>query len=96
VDLRPADRICVSVHEETSQTGNTLGLRLLDSAGASQEVWSDDPAAGGNPVTRRLEWVEMCFATSAFTQVDRSRIERLQLTTYWPGTYHFDHVIARP
>jgi glucosylceramidase len=95
-DMRAGARLCLWVHEQASNSGNTLGLRLLDASGASQELWSDHPAVGTNPTTQRDAWVRMCFATSAFTQVDLAAIDRIQLTTYWPGTYHFDEVTLEP
>lgn len=96
VDVSAVGRVCLWVYEESNDSGNTLGLRLIDADGSSQELWSDNPSVGSNGLTTRGSWVQMCFKTSAFTMVDRSRIDRIQLTTYWPGTYYFDDVTVAP
>ena len=97
IDVSKLNRLCVWVHETgVAQSGNTLGLRLIDANGNSQERWSDHKAVGANPKTVSGSWVQMCFALKAFDLVDLTDLERVQFAVYWPGTYHFDELTAVP
>jgi glucosylceramidase len=96
LDLSGFERLCFWVYDTTAgdngNANNTIGLRLSDSAGGSEERWSDHTGVGSNPRTQRNAWVQMCFNLSAYTQVDLSRIVSLEFETYWAGVAYFDDV----
>lgn len=85
------EKICLWVNDTTA-ADNTMGFRLVDSTGASQEIWSDNAAVGSNPKTVSNTWVQMCFKTSAYTLVDLTKLDKVQMAFYWAGTYYFDDI----
>lgn len=96
INVTALDYICLWVYDTTPNANNTLGFRLFDATGASQEYWSDHSPIGTNPRTRKNEWVQMCFKLSAYTLIDLSRLDRAEMCMYWAGTYYFDDITAGP
>ncbi len=93
LDLSGFEKVCFWVYDATNGgNGNTIGLRLSDTAGTSEEVWSDHAAAGPNPRTVRNAWGQMCINLSAYTLVDIRRVKAIELETYWPGNTYFDDI----
>jgi glucosylceramidase len=88
------ERICVWVYDTTA-ADNTMGFRLIDSSGASQEFWTDHAVIGSNPRTAQNTWTQMCFKLSAFTLIDLTSIEGVKMAMYWPGTYYFDDITGQ-
>jgi beta-galactosidase len=93
-NVNPYGKICIWVYDTVGT--NTMGLRLLDTDGASQTVWSDAENACDNPQTRRNSWVRMCFNLTLFNQVDLSALNKVQLTMFWDGVYYFDDITIVP
>ena len=85
------DRICLWVYDTTA-ADNSMGFRLIDASGASQELWSDNPAVGTNSKTIQNTWVQMCFKLSAYSLVNLNALDRVQMAMYWAGTYYFDDI----
>jgi glucosylceramidase len=96
LDVSRYRQLCFWVYDTTQgDTGtgdNTVGVRLLDSAGGSEERWSDHADVGMNPKTSRNQWVQMCINLSAFSQIDLTRLEAVEFMVYWAGDWYFDDV----
>jgi glucosylceramidase len=88
------ESICLWVYDTTA-ADNTMGFRLIDASGASQEFWTDHAAIGSNPKTAQNTWVQMCFQLSAYTLVDLTSLDRVQVAMYWPGVYYFDDITGQ-
>jgi len=88
------DRICLWVYDTTA-ADNTLGFRLVDATGASQELWSDNPVIGSNSKTVKNTWVQMCFKLAPYTLVNLTALDKVQMAMYWAGTYYFDDITGR-
>ncbi len=85
------DRICLWVYDTTA-ADNTMGFRLVDATGASQELWSDNPVIGSNSKTVQNTWVQMCFKLAPYTLVNLAALDKVQMAMYWAGTYYFDDI----
>lgn len=96
LDLSGYARLCFAVYDATEgdASGNTIGLRLTDSLGGTEERWTDHDGVGTNPRTSRDEWVQMCFNLSAFSEVDLTRLMAIEFNSYWAGDTYFDSVIV--
>ncbi len=98
VDLSKFDKLCFWIYDTTAnndgKADNTVGVKLFDSSGANQEVWTDHELAGQNPKTVTNEWVQMCINLSAYTDVNLTQIEKIQFALYWAGTYYVDDIQA--
>lgn len=99
-DASGASKICFWIYDTTANNNgladNTIGVKVFDSAGANEEVWTDNPLAGENSKTVQNQWVQMCINTSAFLTVDVSKIEKIQFALFWAGTYFVDDIKAVP
>lgn len=99
-DLTDYSKICLWVDDTTSgnngNANNTVGVRLVDSSGLYQEVWSDQPGAGDNPRTARDTWTQMCINLSAYSLVNMSSIQAVELEMYWAGDVYFDDITVVP
>ena len=91
INASDLDRICLWVYDTTA-ADNSMGFRLIDGTGASQELWSDNPVVGSNPKTVANTWVQMCFKLSAYSLVDLTKLDKVQMAMYWAGTYYFDDI----
>ena len=91
VNVSGLDRICLWVYD-TTDADNTLGFRLVDASGASQELWSDHAVVGSNPKTVKNTWVQMCFKLAPYTLVNLAELDKVQMAMYWAGTYYFDDI----
>lgn len=100
VDLTPYNRLCFWVYDTTTHNNgmaaNTVGVRLIDAAGAKVERYTDNEGVGANPKTRLEEWVPMCMNLISFTGIDQTQVEKIELTMYWAGTYYFDDITLLP
>jgi beta-glucuronidase len=83
IDASIYTNICVWVYDTIG--ANTLGLRLVDKYGMSQELWSTDQSV-------KTMWTQFCFKLDDFNQIDRATLTKAQLTTYWDGVYYFDDI----
>ncbi|MBZ0277012.1 MAG: hypothetical protein K8I60_12755 [Anaerolineae bacterium] len=96
VDVTGYDKVCFWFNDTTTnnegKASNTIGVKLFDAAGASAEVWTDNPDAGVNPKTVTNEWVQFCNNLSAYTGIDMTQIEKVQFAMYWFGTYYVDDI----
>ncbi len=99
LDLSHSKQLCFWVLDTTSGdkgTGdNTVGVRLIDSAGGGEERWTDHSEVGVNPKTVKDQWVQMCVNLSAFDQVDLTRVEKIEFMVYWAGDWYFDDVSVK-
>ena len=99
LDLSHSKQLCIWVLDTTSGdkgTGdNTVGVRLIDSAGGGEERWTDRSEVGVNPKTVKDQWVQMCVNLSAFDQVDLTRVEKIEFMVYWAGDWYFDDVSVK-
>jgi glucosylceramidase len=91
VNVSDLDRICLWVYDTTA-ADNTLGFRLVDASGTSQELWSDHAVVGSNPKTVKNTWVQMCFKLEPYTLVNLAELDKVQMAMYWAGTYYFDDI----
>ncbi len=96
LDLSGFEKLCFWVYDttdgENGKADNTIGVRLEDSAGGRQEVWTDHAGAGSNPRTVRNSWVQMCIALSAYDRVEITHVAAIALETYWAGDVYFDEI----
>ncbi len=99
-DATKFKKICFWIYDTTANNNgkadNTVGVKLFDSSGANEEVWTDNELAGGNPKTVKDHWVEMCINLAAYTKVDLAKIEKVQFALFWAGTYFLDDIKAVP
>ncbi len=93
LNLSGLQAVCLWVYDATEAGDNTLGVRLLDAAGASQEAWSDHYT--NNPKTVTDAWVEMCFGLDKFAAVDLTQVTAIELNMYWPSDYYFDAITGK-
>ncbi|HNB51741.1 MAG TPA: hypothetical protein PK530_07350, partial [Anaerolineales bacterium] len=100
VDLSGYNQICFMVYDTTTnnngKAANTVGVKLLDTAGAATERYTDNEGVGANVKTKLNEWTPMCLNLITFTGIDMTSIEKIEFTMYWAGTYYFDEVTALP
>ncbi|MCS7010117.1 MAG: hypothetical protein N2049_00570 [Anaerolineales bacterium] len=98
VDLSKFDKLCFWIYDTTTnndgKADNTVGVRLFDSSGANQEIWTDHELAGQNPKTVTNQWVQMCINLAAYTDINLTQIEKIQFAVYWAGTYYVDDIQA--
>jgi hypothetical protein len=91
--------VCFWVYDATGsnngQADNSIAVRLVDSTGGKQELWSDNEEVGTNPRTISNEWVQMCMDLKAFSEVDLSAVEQVEFTTYWAGDTYIDELTAK-
>jgi glucosylceramidase len=90
VDARSFGDLCFWVYDTTGS--NTVALKLVDSNGANQEIWSDTFPTPGT--TTLNDWVQLCADVSAFTNVDLSALDSVQFTAFPGGTFLFDQITA--
>lgn len=99
VDLSGKQAVCFWVYDATGsndgKANNSVAVRLIDSTGGRQELWSDHEEVGTNPRTINNEWVQICMDLAAFTEVDLSSVEQVEFTTYWSGDTYFDELTVR-
>jgi beta-galactosidase len=93
-NVNPCGKICIWVYDTVGT--NTVELRLLDTAGTSQPVWSDAENACDNPKTQLNSWVRMCFNLAIFDRVNLSALNKIQVTMFWDGAYYFDDIVIVP
>lgn len=100
VDLTPYNRLCFWVYDTTTfnngMAANTVGVRLIDANGAKVERYTDNEGVGANPKTRLGEWVPMCMNLISFTDIDQTKVEKIEFTMYWAGVYYFDDITLLP
>lgn len=100
VNAGPYGRICFWIKDTTAfnngRADNTVGVRLVDASGASEEKWTDHTGAGNNPKTVKDEWTQMCLNLSAYSLVDLTQIEAVEFAMYWAGDYYFDDITFEP
>lgn len=93
LNLSGLQAVCLWVYDRTEAGDNTLGVRLLDATGASQEAWSDHYT--NNPTTVTDAWVEMCFGLEKYGAVDLTQVTAIELNMYWPSDYYFDAITGK-
>jgi len=98
LDLTGYDQLSFWIYDTTTNNAgkadNSVGVKLFDASGTSEEIWTDNAAAGKNSKTVTNEWVKMTLNLSAFTTVDLSKIEKIQFALYWAGNYYIDDIMA--
>ncbi|MFO7679176.1 MAG: glycoside hydrolase family 30 beta sandwich domain-containing protein [Chloroflexota bacterium] len=89
VDASGFSEICFWVLD-TGHNNEGIAFKLVDVSTASKEIWSTDLPTPLRTVQN--EWVQMCFDVSAFTGIDLSAIDHVELTTYWGDPYLYDQI----
>jgi hypothetical protein len=94
VDISGYGEFCFDIMDTTT-ADNTVGVKLFDASGASQEKWTDHEGVGVNPKSITDEWVTMCLNLDAFTDIDLTAVEHVEFALFAAGTYYFDNLIAQ-
>ncbi|MDP3787608.1 MAG: hypothetical protein Q8R05_08735, partial [Candidatus Omnitrophota bacterium] len=81
MDLSGASHVGVWIYDTAGS--DTVELRLRDSSGASQPVWSVMPAVWN-------QWTLILWPLSSFTSVDKRSIQNLEIYLRREGRYYFD------
>ena len=99
-DLSKASKLCFWIYDTTAnndgKADNSVGVKLFDAAGVSEEFWTDHEAVGKNPKTVQNEWTQMCLDLNAFSNVDLRKIDKVQFALYWAGNYYVDDITLEP
>jgi hypothetical protein len=99
-DALPYSKVCFWIYDTSEHEGkvadNTVGVKLFDASGASEEVWTDNALGGTNPKTAANDWTQLCINLAAYTTIDLSKIDKVQLSLYWAGTYYVDDITFEP
>jgi len=100
VDISTYGKLCFWIYDTTANNSgkadNSVGVKLFDTAGVSEEIWTDNAAVGKNPKTVQNEWTQMCLDLGAFENVDLRKIEKVQFALYWAGNYYIDDIEVQP
>lgn len=84
VNTTGKSNVCVWIYDTVGQ--NTVGIRLIDSAGSNKEVWTTSR-------TQKNRWKLMCLPLASFSDiVNVAAVAKVQLTMYWNGVYYWDHL----
>jgi hypothetical protein len=84
VNTTSKTNVCVWIYDTVGQ--NTVAIRLIDSAGNNKEVWTNDRSL-------KNKWKLICISLSSFSDtVDLTSVVKIQLTMFWNGVYHWDHL----
>ena len=93
-------KLCFWIYDTTAnndgKADNSVGVKLFDAAGVSEEFWTDHEAVGKNPKTVQNEWTQMCLDLNAFSNVDLRKIDKVQFALYWAGNYYVDDITLEP
>ena len=96
VDVSQYGQLCFFVYDTTAnnngKAANTVGVKLYDATGASVERYTDNEGVGDNRKTKTNEWVDMCMNLVSFTEIDQTKVEKIEFTMYWAGDYYFDDI----
>ena len=75
VNLTPFAKLCFYVYDTTTANNgdakNTVGVKLIDSTGASVERYTDNEGVGANFKTSLNQWTLMCMNLITFTGIDQ-------------------------
>ena len=100
VNLTPFAKLCFYVYDTTTANNgdakNTVGVKLIDSTGASVERYTDNEGVGANFKTSLNQWTLMCMNLITFTGIDQTKVEKIEFTMYNPGVYYFDDITLLP
>jgi len=95
VNLTPFAKLCFYVYDTTTANNgdakNTVGVKLIDSTGASVERYTDNEGVGANFKTSLNQWTLMCMNLITFTGIDQTKVEKIEFTMFNPGVYYFAH-----
>lgn len=94
VDVSGYGEFCFDINDTTA-ANNTVGVKLFDASGASQEKWTDHEGVGVNPKTVTDTWVTMCLNLDMFTDIDLTALEHVEFALFAAGTYYFDNLVAQ-
>mgnify|MGYP001111364038 CR=1 FL=1 len=81
VDVSSYSSVGVWIYDTVGQ--NTLEIRLTDSHGDTQAIWT-------NQRSLKNRWKLISNSLASYTQVDLTKIIKIEFCEYWEGTYYFD------
>ena len=100
LDVTKYSKMCFWINDTTTNNAgkadNTVGVKLFDASGANQEVWTDNALAGENGKTVTGEFVQMCMNLDAYSDIDLTKLDKIQLAMFWAGTYYVDDIEFQP
>jgi len=100
IDMSGMKQMCFWIYDTTANNSgkadNSVGVKLFDTNGVSEEFWTDNAAVGKNAKTVQNEWTQMCLDLNAFSNVDLRKIDKVQFALYWAGNYYVDDITLEP